>query len=152
MKEFRAFPTTFFNNSLDDCETFYFRNCFNVWDWSTLPVATTAKTDVDRSVAIINGKSRFYNQSTAALYWNCITSFHCVTRSTADGGTSRYFPPASAARYATAVSSASTTLKYSFDISHIIHNFANKWTNYESSISTSCDYNIYFVSVEYFLW
>lgn len=58
----------FVDNSLDDRETFYFRNCFNVWDWGTLPVATTAKTDVDRSVAIINGKSRFYNQSTAKTY------------------------------------------------------------------------------------
>lgn len=58
----------FVDNSLDDHETFYFRNCFNVWDRATLPVATTAKTDVDRSVAIINGKSRFYNQSTAKTY------------------------------------------------------------------------------------
>lgn len=58
----------FVDYSLDDRETFYFRNCFNVWDWATLPVATTAKTDVDRSVAIINGKSRFYNQSTAKTF------------------------------------------------------------------------------------
>lgn len=58
----------FVDNSLDDHETFYFRNCFNVWDWATLPVAATAKTDVDRSVAIINGKSRFHNQSTAKTY------------------------------------------------------------------------------------
>ena len=58
----------FVNYLLNDSETFYFRNCFNVWDWATLPAATTAKTDVDRSVAIINGKSRFYNQSTAKTY------------------------------------------------------------------------------------
>ena len=58
----------FVDYSLDDRETFYFRNCFNVWDWATLPVLTTAKTDVDRSVAIINGKSLFYNQSTAKTY------------------------------------------------------------------------------------
>ena len=58
----------FVDNSLDDHEPFYFRNCFNVWNWATLPVAATAKTDVDRSVAIINGKSRFYNQSTAKTY------------------------------------------------------------------------------------
>lgn len=58
----------FVDNSLDDHETFYFRNCFNVWDWATLPVAATAKTDVDHSIAIINGKSRFYNQSTAKTY------------------------------------------------------------------------------------
>ena len=58
----------FVDNSLDDHETFYFRNCFNVWDWATLPVAATAKTDVDHSIAILNGKSRFYNQSTAKTY------------------------------------------------------------------------------------
>lgn len=58
----------FVDYSLDDRETFYFRNCFNVFDFATLPVLTTAKTDVDRSVAIINGKSRFYNQSTAKTY------------------------------------------------------------------------------------
>lgn len=60
--------TCFVDNSLSDLESFYFRNCFNVWDSATLPVATTAKTDVDRSVAIINGSSRFYNQSTTKTY------------------------------------------------------------------------------------
>lgn len=53
---------------LNDIESFYFRNCFNVWDTVVLPAVTTAKTDVDRSVAIINGSSRFYNQSTAKKY------------------------------------------------------------------------------------
>ena len=33
-----------------------------------MPVLTTAKTDVDRSLAVINGKSQFYNQSTAKTY------------------------------------------------------------------------------------
>lgn len=60
--------TCFVDNSLSDLDSFYFRNCFNVWDVATLPVVTTAKTDVDRSLAIINGKSRFYNQSTAKTY------------------------------------------------------------------------------------
>lgn len=60
--------TCFVDNSLTDLDSFYFRNCFNVWDSATLPVVTTAKTDVDRSLAIINGKSRFYNQSTAKTY------------------------------------------------------------------------------------
>lgn len=60
--------TCFVDNSLTDLESFYFRNCFNVWDTATLPVVTTAKTDVDRSVAIINGCSRFYNHSTAKTY------------------------------------------------------------------------------------
>ena len=58
----------FVDNSLSDCDSFYFRNCFNVWDFATLPFLTTAKTDVDRSFAVINGKSRFYNQSTAKTY------------------------------------------------------------------------------------
>lgn len=60
--------TCFVDNSLTDLESFYFRNCFNVWDSATLPVETTAKTDIERSIAIINGKSRFYNQSTAKNY------------------------------------------------------------------------------------
>ena len=60
--------TCFVDNSLTDLDSFYFRNCFNVWDSATLPVVTTAKTDVDRSLAIINGKSRFYNRSTAKTY------------------------------------------------------------------------------------
>ena len=53
---------------LNDCNTFIFRNCFNVWDTAVLPVVTKAKTDVDRSTAIINGESRFYNQSTTKIY------------------------------------------------------------------------------------
>jgi len=60
--------TSFVDNSLTDLESFYFRNCFNVWDSATLPVETTAKTDIERSLAIINGSSRFYNQSTAKTY------------------------------------------------------------------------------------
>ena len=60
--------TCFVDNSLTDLESFYFRNCFNVWDSATLPVETTAKTGVDRSLAIINGSSRFYNQSTTKTY------------------------------------------------------------------------------------
>ena len=60
--------TCFVDNSLTDLESFYFRNCFNVWDSATLPVETTAKTDIERSLAIINGQSRFYNQSTTKTY------------------------------------------------------------------------------------
>ena len=60
--------TSFVDNSLTDLESFYFRNCFNVWDSATLPVETTAKTDIERSFAIINGKSRFYNRYTAKTY------------------------------------------------------------------------------------
>lgn len=60
--------TCFVDNSLTDLESFYFRNCFNVWDSATLPVETTAKTNIERSLAIINGKSRFYNRSTVKTY------------------------------------------------------------------------------------
>lgn len=58
----------FVDNSLNDRETFIFRNCFNVWDMTTLPVVTTAKTDVERSTAIINRGSRFYDQSATKTY------------------------------------------------------------------------------------
>lgn len=58
----------FVDTSLEEHNSFYFRNCFNVWDWATLPMVTTAKTDVDRSLAIVNGSSRFYNQSTEKIY------------------------------------------------------------------------------------
>ena len=58
----------FIDPTLNDRETLIFRNCFNVWDWATLPNVVTDKTDVDRSTAIINGSSRFYNQSTTKTY------------------------------------------------------------------------------------
>ena len=45
----------FIDPSLDTAPSFYFRNCFNVWDWAALPGVTTAKTDVERSTAVING-------------------------------------------------------------------------------------------------
>lgn len=43
----------FVDYSLDNRETFFFRNRFNVFDFATLPVLTTAKTDVSRSLAVI---------------------------------------------------------------------------------------------------
>lgn len=58
----------FVNPALEERNSFYFRNCFNVWDWATLPMVTTAKTDVDRSLAIVNGTSRFFNQTTEKTY------------------------------------------------------------------------------------
>lgn len=60
--------TCFVDRSLSDKETFIFRNCFNVFDFLSLPVQTTAKTDVERSIAVIHGQSSFYNQSTAKKY------------------------------------------------------------------------------------
>lgn len=52
-------------NTIDN---FAFRNCFNVWDVVVLPLITTTKTDVERSTAVINGSSRFYDQSVNKTY------------------------------------------------------------------------------------
>ena len=60
--------TFFVDNSLDDRNSFFFRNCFNVWDFASLPLITTAKTDVNRSTAILNGTSEFYDQTTIKTY------------------------------------------------------------------------------------
>lgn len=49
-------------------DTFYFRNCFNVWEAACLPFYTTAKTEVDRSTAIVNGDTLIYNQSATKSY------------------------------------------------------------------------------------
>ena len=58
----------FIDPSLDNSEMFFFRNCFNVWDFITLPLQTTAKTAVDRSTAVVNGTSQFYDQSVEKTY------------------------------------------------------------------------------------
>ena len=58
----------FIDPSLDTAPSFYFRNCFNVWDSVALPAKTTAKTDVERSTAVINGYAQFYNQSATKTY------------------------------------------------------------------------------------
>lgn len=60
--------TFFVDRSLSETETFIFRNCFNVFDMASLPVQTTSKIDVDRSTAVINGTSSFYNQSATKKY------------------------------------------------------------------------------------
>lgn len=60
--------TFFIDPSLDTAPSFFFRNCFNVWDWAALPGVTTAKTDVERSTAVINGTAQFYNQSATKTY------------------------------------------------------------------------------------
>ena len=49
---------------------------------------------------------------------------HCDTIFTEAGATSSCFPPANVAKSATAASSKSTTLKYSFDIPLKMRNFA----------------------------
>lgn len=60
--------TLFVDNALEDCSVFYFRNCFNVWEGVCIPHTTTAKTEVERSTAIINGESRFYDPSAIKSY------------------------------------------------------------------------------------
>lgn len=54
--------TAYVDHSLSMGESFIFRNCFNVLDVATLPCVTTSKTDVDRSTAVVNGTSSFYDQ------------------------------------------------------------------------------------------
>ena len=47
---------------------FAFRNCFNVIDVAALPVETTAKTEVDRSLAIFGSTSQHYDQTVNKSY------------------------------------------------------------------------------------
>ena len=58
----------FVDPTLNEREAFMFRNCFNVWETAVLPSLISAKTDVERSTVIINGSSRFYNQSATKTY------------------------------------------------------------------------------------
>lgn len=60
--------TYYFDPSLRNADTFYFFNCFNVIDFITLPSETKAKTDVDRSMALLNGRAQFYDQSTTESF------------------------------------------------------------------------------------
>lgn len=60
--------TCFVDRLLSEKEAFFFKNCFNVYDVAYLPLQTTAKIDVDRSTAVINGSSSFYNQSATKKY------------------------------------------------------------------------------------
>lgn len=61
--------TLYLDRSLDGLrDTFLFRNAFNVWDAATLPAVTITKTAVDRSTAVVNGTSSFYNQKVTKTY------------------------------------------------------------------------------------
>ena len=62
------------------------------------------------------------------------------------GATSSCFPPASAVRYATAVSSASTIVRYFFDIPLKMRNFAisSIHHNYEVEVSDSSTNRFHF--------
>ena len=53
---------SFFNDkSLSGTRPFYFRNCFNVPDNLFVPAVTSAKTKVDRSLAVLGTVSQFYD-------------------------------------------------------------------------------------------
>jgi hypothetical protein len=60
--------TFFIDRNLDGARQFAFRNCFNVLEVAQFQGVTTAKTDVDRSVAVVNGVSSFYNQQSTKTY------------------------------------------------------------------------------------
>jgi hypothetical protein len=58
----------FIDRSLDTTRQFIFRNCFNVVEIAQFRGVTTAKTDVDRTIAVVNGVSSFYNQQSTQTY------------------------------------------------------------------------------------
>ena len=49
-------------------ETFIFRNIFNAIDWVTVPALTNSKIEVDRSMAVLPGKSAFYDRVVTKNY------------------------------------------------------------------------------------
>ena len=60
---------SFFNDkSLSGTRPFYFRNCFNVPDNLFVPAVTTAKTKVDRSLAVLGSVSQFYDATCEQTY------------------------------------------------------------------------------------
>lgn len=61
--------TLYVDPSLDGKgDAFAFRNVFNVWDMAYIPGVTKAKTDIERSTAVINTASRFYNQRVSQTF------------------------------------------------------------------------------------
>lgn len=58
----------FIDDLMEDADCFYFRNCFNVWDWAALPAVTSAKTEVEKSTAVINGSTLYYDRSSSKSY------------------------------------------------------------------------------------
>ena len=60
--------TCYVDRSMSQYNCFMFRNAFNVWDVLTLPTTTTAKTEVERSTAVVNSTSSFYNQQVVKTY------------------------------------------------------------------------------------
>lgn len=57
-----------FDKSLAGTRPFYFRNCFNVSDNLFVPAVTTAKTKVDRSLAVLGSVSQFYDATCEQTY------------------------------------------------------------------------------------
>lgn len=58
----------FIDKSLSGSRPFYFRNCFNVPDNLFVPAVTTAKTKVDRSLAVLGTVSQFYDATCEQTY------------------------------------------------------------------------------------
>ena len=58
----------FIDKSLAGTRPFYFRNCFNVPDNLFVPAVTTAKTKVDRSLAVLGNVSQFYDATCEQTY------------------------------------------------------------------------------------
>ena len=58
----------FIDKSLSGTRPFYFRNCFNVPDNLFVPAVTTAKTKVDRSLAVLGTVSQFYDATCEQTY------------------------------------------------------------------------------------
>ena len=58
----------FIDKSLAGTRPFYFRNCFNVSDNLFVPAVTTAKTKVDRSLAVLGNVSQFYDTTCEQTY------------------------------------------------------------------------------------
>lgn len=58
----------FFDRSLKINDTFYFRNMFNVLEPIVLPFVSTAKSEVERSLAVLIETSQFYNRSISKAF------------------------------------------------------------------------------------
>ena len=55
--------TFFIASQMPQKACFYFRNAFNVPDLVAIPAETVAKTTVERSVAVLNERSQFYDST-----------------------------------------------------------------------------------------
>ena len=60
--------TFFIDSNLRHTDSIFFRNCFNVWDFFTCRMQTTANSETDRQLAIINNTKQFYDQVTTKSY------------------------------------------------------------------------------------